>query len=79
MQGVFSPSSLDQEHERVFSMVEAILQNIAAGVLRVVIDRIFPLSEAAEAHRYVLGRNPFGRVLLQPEGRCQFYFSHLTG
>jgi NADPH:quinone reductase-like Zn-dependent oxidoreductase len=31
-----------------------------------VVDRVFPLSEAAEAHRYIGGRNQFGKVLLRP-------------
>jgi NADPH2:quinone reductase len=43
-----------------------ILDAIAAGKLDPVIDRVFPLSEAAEAHRYMAGRNQFGKVLLRP-------------
>jgi NADPH2:quinone reductase len=31
-----------------------------------VIDRTFPLAEAAEAHRYIESRHAFGRVLLIP-------------
>jgi NADPH2:quinone reductase len=42
------------------------LGDIAHGELRVVIDRAFPLSEAAEAHRYIESRQAFGRVLLTP-------------
>ena len=30
------------------------------------IDRTFPLAEAAEAHRYIESRRAFGRVLLVP-------------
>ncbi len=30
------------------------------------IDRTFPLAEAAEAHRYIESRQAFGRVLLIP-------------
>ena len=30
------------------------------------IDRVFPLAEAAEAHRYIESRQAFGRVLLRP-------------
>lgn len=42
---------------------------IKSGLLRLspVIDRTFPLSEAAEAHRYVDGRHQFGKVILIPE------------
>jgi NADPH:quinone reductase len=32
----------------------------------VVIDRTFPLAQAAEAHRYIESRQAFGRVLLVP-------------
>ena len=39
---------------------------VASGELRVVIDREFPLAEAAEAHRYIESRRAFGRVLLVP-------------
>lgn len=35
------------------------------GRLKVAIDRIFPLAEASEAHRYLEGGNSRGKVLLQ--------------
>ena len=47
-------------------MIERHLADIAAGVLRVVIDRTFPLAEAAAAHAYIESRQAFGRVLLLP-------------
>ena len=42
------------------------LESIAAGDLRVVIDRRFPLADAAAAHAYIESRASFGRVLLIP-------------
>lgn len=66
MHGVFFPSSLALEHTRVHAMVQTLLADVASGGLKVVIDRVFPLAEAADAHRYVLGRQAFGRVLLRP-------------
>jgi NADPH2:quinone reductase len=39
---------------------------IAAGKLKVRIDRSFPLSEVAEAHRYLEGRQSKGKILLSP-------------
>lgn len=39
---------------------------IADGQLEVRIDRTFPLEEAAQAHRYLEGRNTRGKVLLIP-------------
>ncbi len=37
----------------------------AGGELRPVVDRTFPLAEAAAAHRYVAGDRPFGKVVLE--------------
>jgi NADPH2:quinone reductase len=39
---------------------------VQSGELTVRIDRTFPLAEAADAHRYVEGRNTRGKVLLVP-------------
>lgn len=39
---------------------------IADGKMEAVLDRTFPLSEAAEAHRYVASRANLGKVLLIP-------------
>ncbi len=39
---------------------------ITSGELHVRIDRTFPLAEAAEAHRYLEGRQTHGKVLLVP-------------
>lgn len=40
--------------------------SMVAGELHVRVDRTFPLAEAAEAHRYIQGRNTKGKVLLVP-------------
>jgi NADPH:quinone reductase len=50
----------------VHGMIARHLDDIARGELRVVIDRTFPLSDAAGAHAYIEGRQAFGRVLLVP-------------
>jgi NADPH2:quinone reductase len=39
---------------------------VAAGRLRVVVDRTFPLSDAAAAHAYIESRQAVGRVVLVP-------------
>ena len=39
---------------------------LAAGELKVRIDKTFPLAEAAEAHRYLEGRQSKGKILLIP-------------
>jgi NADPH:quinone reductase len=51
---------------RAHAMIARLLDDIAAGGLRVVIDRRFPLDQAGEAHAYVESRQAFGRVLLVP-------------
>jgi len=52
--------------ERVQTMVARHLDDVAAGRLRAVIDRTFPLAEAADAHAYLESRQAFGRVVLIP-------------
>ncbi|MGH2588644.1 MAG: quinone oxidoreductase family protein [Dehalococcoidia bacterium] len=52
--------------ERAYQMIAGHLADVAKGTLRVVIDRTFPLSEAAEAHAYIESRRAFGRVVLVP-------------
>lgn len=51
---------------RVQEMVSRLLADVAAGNLRVVVDRNFPLSDAAAAHAYVESREAVGRVVLIP-------------
>ena len=34
------------------------------GRLKTIVDRVFPLKEAAEAHRYLESANQFGKVIL---------------
>jgi NADPH2:quinone reductase len=51
---------------RPHAMIARHIDDIAAGRLRVVIDRRFPLADAAAAHAYIESRQAFGRVLLLP-------------
>jgi NADPH2:quinone reductase len=51
---------------RVHDLIAGHLEDIARGELRVVIDRSFPLADAAAAHAYIESRQSFGRVLLIP-------------
>ncbi|MGH7858712.1 MAG: quinone oxidoreductase family protein [Candidatus Binatia bacterium] len=48
------------------ALVSRLFDQISRDELRVVVDRTFPLSEAAAAHAYIEGRNAFGRVVLVP-------------
>ena len=64
--GVFFGAEVFSHRERVTMMFNEILRDIAKGELKVVIDRTFPLAEAAAAHAYIESRAAFGRVVLVP-------------
>jgi NADPH2:quinone reductase len=51
---------------RMHELIANHLLLIQDGVLRVVIDSVYPLSEAEQAHAYIESRKSFGRVLLAP-------------
>jgi NADPH2:quinone reductase len=51
---------------RAYPMIAGHLEDVAKGALRVVIDRTYPLADAAAAHAYIESRRAFGRVLLIP-------------
>lgn len=64
--GVFLGAELLLGGPRVHDVIAALLADVAAGDLTVVVDRTYPLSEAAAAHAYIESRQAFGRVLLIP-------------
>lgn len=64
--GVFFGGSLMMEQQRGRPLVESLIRDVAAGDLKVVIDRTYPLSEAAQAHAYLESRQAFGRVVMVP-------------
>jgi NADPH2:quinone reductase len=51
---------------RPYGLIAAHLEAIARGELTVVIDRVYPLADAAAAHAYIESRQSFGRVVLTP-------------
>ena len=67
LNGVFLGAEMSAQPRRCRAMFERLLAEIGRGELQVVIDRKFPLSEAAAAHSYIEGRGAFGRVLLIPD------------
>ncbi len=54
------------ERPAVRASVDDMLQGVAAGRIRVVIDRIFPLANAAAAHEFAETAKPLGRVVMKP-------------
>ena len=43
-----------------------ILELVAQGAFRPVIDRVMPMTEVAQAHRLLAEREPFGKIILRP-------------
>jgi NADPH2:quinone reductase len=64
--GVFFGLETLRSTARVRPMMDGLLRDVAGGDLRVVIDRTYPLAEAAAAHAYIESRAAFGRVVLVP-------------
>jgi NADPH2:quinone reductase len=64
--GVFLGAELFFSPGRVHPMIQRHVEAVARGDLQVVVDRTYPLSEAAAAHAYIESRQAFGRVLLVP-------------
>ncbi len=52
--------------ERTRAMIGGLIDDVAAGRLRVIVDRTFPLAQAADAHAYIESRQATGRVVLVP-------------
>jgi NADPH2:quinone reductase len=64
LSGVFLGAEIGTD--RVYDNIQRLIDDVAKGELKVVIDRVFKLSEAADAHRYIESRQAVGRVLLVP-------------
>ena len=64
LSGVFLGAEIATD--RVHNMIQTLVDEVATGKLKVLIDRTFPLSQAAEAHAYIESRKAVGRVLLIP-------------
>ena len=64
--GVFLGAEMGFNPQRTHSMIGSLLGRVATRELDVVIDRVFRLAEAEDAHRYIESRKAFGRVLMAP-------------
>jgi NADPH2:quinone reductase len=51
---------------RAQQMITRLVDDVARGDLRVLVDRTFPLDDAAAAHEYIESRQAVGRVVLIP-------------
>jgi NADPH2:quinone reductase len=52
--------------DRAHDMIQRLIDEAARGEFQVVIDREFPLADAAAAHAYIESRAAVGRVLMIP-------------
>jgi NADPH2:quinone reductase len=66
--GLRLSTSLAREYARTYAVIAECIERVARGELRVVVDKRFPLGEAAKAHAHVEQRAAFGRVVLLPKG-----------
>ena len=64
LSGVFLGAEIGTD--RVHDNIQQLIEDAARGELEVVIDREFPLSEAAAAHAYIESRQAVGRVVMVP-------------
>jgi NADPH2:quinone reductase len=62
--GVFLGAELATD--RVHDMIQRHIAHAATGQLKVVIDSVFALEDAAHAHAHIESRKAFGRVILVP-------------
>jgi NADPH:quinone reductase len=66
LRGVFLGGALLDEYPRVHATITELIGRVGTGELRVVIDKTFPLANAASAHAYIESRQAFGRVTMTP-------------
>ncbi len=62
--GVFLGAEIGTERAR--TMIARLVDDVVAGRLRVLVDRTYPLAEAAAAHAFLESRQAVGRVVLLP-------------
>lgn len=64
LSGVFLGAEIATD--RVHDNIQQLIEDAAKGELDMVIDKVFKLSEAAQAHAYIESRAAVGRVVLVP-------------
>ena len=63
---IYGYGGINEPPERLAEATEKVVAELMAGRLRVPIDEVLPLAQAAEAHRRILDRAVRGKILLQP-------------
>ena len=62
---VMRPQSLDEKIAITQRFVERWLPALKNGTLRPIIDKVFPLAQACEAHEYMEANRNFGKIILK--------------
>lgn len=62
---VMRPQSIDEKIAITQRFVERWLPGLKSGVLQPIIDTVFPLAEAAQAHAYMEANRNFGKIILR--------------
>ena len=60
------PRTVAEKGEIANELREHVWPLLGSRAVKVLVDRVFPLAEAAAAHRYVASRANMGKVLLIP-------------
>lgn len=66
----YQGAELMMNGQRARANVQRLIDEVGRGELQVVIDKRFPLSQAAEAHAFIESRQAFGRVILVPDEKA---------
>ncbi len=66
LHGVYLAAAILNEYPRVHPMIGDMLERVAGGELKVVVDQSFALADAAAAHEYAESRKAFGRIVIKP-------------
>ena len=61
----FSITATLMEDPHAIEQLDMFFELIRQGALKVIVDREFPLADAAQAHRYIAERRNFGKVVLR--------------
>jgi len=64
LRGVFLGAEIATD--RGYNNIQRLINDVAKGELKVIVDKTFPLREAAAAHAYIESRKAVGRVLMIP-------------
>jgi len=62
----FRTRTIEEVHDIMIAMRDDLWEHVTVGRIGVPIDRIFPLSEAPEAHAYMRANKHFGKIVLAP-------------